>query len=214
MAGRASTWPWLCLRSSGKFLGMKMVNAIRSDCNVGYQPLFRSWAKSKKKKAGEKKNGFTSTSPWSNQPAKLPISGACTGRAAGWSELPPSRWTPGVIPRLPPPPRSRVKGLAPIGRSVARNRASLTKGRKGKKKKTNEQTSEDKDQSCFGAFRHPVRFDLCSTSKRHHPFRFDWWSVGYESVALFERSEFLIDTSQKKSLRVCTRAVCTCARVQ
>ena len=26
---------------------------------------------------------------------------------------------------------------------------------------------------------------------------------------LFERSEFLIDTSQKKSLRVCTRAVCT-----
>ena len=31
---------------------------------------------------------------------------------------------------------------------------------------------------------------------------------------LFERSEFLIDTSQKKSLRVCTRAVCTCARVQ
>ena len=30
---------------------------------------------------------------------------------------------------------------------------------------------------------------------------------------LFERSEFLIDTSQKKSLRVCTRAVCTRARV-
>ena len=28
-------------------------------------------------------------------------------------------------------------------------------------------------------------------------------------VNLFERSEFLIDTSQKKSLRVCTRAVCT-----
>ena len=26
---------------------------------------------------------------------------------------------------------------------------------------------------------------------------------------LFERSEFLIDTSQIKSLRVCTRAVCT-----
>ena len=26
---------------------------------------------------------------------------------------------------------------------------------------------------------------------------------------LFERSEFLIDTSPKKSLRVCTRAVCT-----
>ena len=33
-------------------------------------------------------------------------------------------------------------------------------------------------------------------------------------LLLFERSEFLIDTSQKKSLRVCTRAVCTCARVQ
>ena len=31
---------------------------------------------------------------------------------------------------------------------------------------------------------------------------------------LFERSEFLIDTSQKKRLRVCPRAVCTCARVQ
>ena len=26
---------------------------------------------------------------------------------------------------------------------------------------------------------------------------------------LFERSEFLIDTSQKKSLRVCTRAMCS-----
>ena len=35
-----------------------------------------------------------------------------------------------------------------------------------------------------------------------------------DDFILFERSEFLIDTSQKKSLRVCTRAVCTCARVQ
>ena len=36
----------------------------------------------------------------------------------------------------------------------------------------------------------------------------------FRKCYLFERSEFLIDTSQKKSLRVCTRAVCTCARVQ
>ena len=36
-------------------------------------------------------------------------------------------------------------------------------------------------------------------------------------LVLFERSEFLIDTSQKKSLRVCTCArvpVCPCARVK
>ena len=39
----------------------------------------------------------------------------------------------------------------------------------------------------------------------------------YVPSFLFERSEFLIDTSQKKSLRVCTCArvpVCPCARVK
>ena len=42
-------------------------------------------------------------------------------------------------------------------------------------------------------------------------------AVGFYRSVLFERSEFLIDTSEKKSLRVCTCArvhVCTCARAR
>ena len=45
-------------------------------------------------------------------------------------------------------------------------------------------------------------------------FFLDKFLLGFR---LFERSEFLIDTSQKKSLRVCTCArvpVCPCARVK
>ena len=56
----------------------------------------------------------------------------------------------------------------------------------------------------------PTRTTIQILSFRRKHLR-TWYNSVYE---LFERSEFLIDTSQKKSLRVCTRAVCTCARVQ
>ena len=37
-------------------------------------------------------------------------------------------------------------------------------------------------------------------------FRVENLMDGFSNQIIFERSEFLIDTSQKKSLRVCTRA--------
>ena len=57
----------------------------------------------------------------------------------------------------------------------------------------------------------PLRYCCCTAAacRLFHFFYCDTYAVLVTFSILFERSEFLIDTSQKRSLRVCPCAACT-----
>ena len=61
-----------------------------------------------------------------------------------------------------------------------------------------------RDSSYFSFFRF-IYFELTPPTASSRPPCLMYLSISN----LFERSEFLIDTSQKKSLRACARAVCS-----